>query len=444
MTTLTGLARRHPLVGFFGLAYLLSWWPWVWYRIDPAAVDAPILPFGPLIAAAIMLALIGGWPAVRAWLGGIAVWRVGPLWYALVLLLPAAITAMAVGVNLFLGAALPPEAVLPGWGDLAARFLFIFVLIGLGEEPAWRGYALPRLIEGRPALAGALILGLLHALWHLPLFGIEYDFGNVVAVARLGAVGIGGDGVDVAGDARQPAAAGAAPCGGQHDGLPVRLVRGRRGAHPVVDLGGAVGGGGGDRDHHLRPGALPAEAAADDGLGASPRRAGGGVRLLRRAPHATRQDHAVPDVAAHEDEIERTGDKLGGLNSDEPGIKRTFGRAKGEKACCGYENQHAVQRDHRHAAALGGRRRCPAPAAKAVAGGHGCDDGGDQDNHAGEDALFGKDDEGPVAPDLGNRRRRPEDQNGKEGDNSSDPVDRAHGRAGHGDLLLDSLLYIIA
>ncbi len=125
-----------------------------------------------------MLGLTGGWPAVRAWLGKIAAWRVGFLWYALVLLLPAAIAAMAVGVHLFLGAELPPEAELPDWGDLAARFLVIFVLIGLGEEPAWRGYALPRLIEGRSALAGALVLGLLHGLWHLPLFGLDYDVTN--------------------------------------------------------------------------------------------------------------------------------------------------------------------------------------------------------------------------------------------------------------------------
>ncbi len=180
MTALIASARRYPLLGFFTLAYLLSWWPWVWYRIDPVAADAPILPFGPFLAAAIMLGLMGGWPAIRAWLAKIVHWRVGVQWYALVLLLPPAITAMAVGVVLFLGATLPTDAALPSWGDLAARFAFIFLLIGIGEEPAWRGYALPRLIEGRTALAGALILGALHAVWHWPLFGVEYDLGNIV------------------------------------------------------------------------------------------------------------------------------------------------------------------------------------------------------------------------------------------------------------------------
>ena len=179
MATLTGLAKHHPILGFFALAYALSWWPWLWYRLDPVAADNPILPLGPFLAALIMLWLTGGWPAIRDWLAKIVHWRVGFGWYLLVLLLPAAITAMAVGCTLFLGATLPANAALPAWPDLALRFVFIFLLIGLGEEPAWRGYALPRLIAGRTALAGALMLGLLHAIWHLPLFGVEYDLTNL-------------------------------------------------------------------------------------------------------------------------------------------------------------------------------------------------------------------------------------------------------------------------
>jgi membrane protease YdiL (CAAX protease family) len=61
------------------------------------------------------------------------------------------------------------------------QFLFVLVWIGLGEEPAWRGYALPRLMAGRSALAAAVVLGVLHALWHLPLFGVEYHLdGNAL------------------------------------------------------------------------------------------------------------------------------------------------------------------------------------------------------------------------------------------------------------------------
>jgi membrane protease YdiL (CAAX protease family) len=45
----------------------------------------------------------------------------------------------------------------------------------LGEEPGWRGFALPRLQQGRSALSAALILGLIWAVWHAPLFTTEED-----------------------------------------------------------------------------------------------------------------------------------------------------------------------------------------------------------------------------------------------------------------------------
>jgi membrane protease YdiL (CAAX protease family) len=50
----------------------------------------------------------------------------------------------------------------------------VYVLIGpLSEEPGWRGYALPHLLEKSNALKAGLITGILWALWHLPAYIIS-------------------------------------------------------------------------------------------------------------------------------------------------------------------------------------------------------------------------------------------------------------------------------
>ena len=172
MNRIKSLITAHPLVTFFCLAYALSWFP-------SLAIAHGIFPAGPFVAALITFALIEGWTGVKGFVGRIVQWRVGVRWYALVLGLPVVLNGLAVGLNMLLGAQPTPER-LPALSDLAPTFLSILILIGLGEEPAWRGFALPRLSAGRSALLGSLLLGVLHALWHLPLFGLEYHLNNAV------------------------------------------------------------------------------------------------------------------------------------------------------------------------------------------------------------------------------------------------------------------------
>jgi membrane protease YdiL (CAAX protease family) len=50
--------------------------------------------------------------------------------------------------------------------------------IQVGEELGWRGFALPRLLEGGSAPAASLILGLLWLGWHLP----SYATGAISAI----------------------------------------------------------------------------------------------------------------------------------------------------------------------------------------------------------------------------------------------------------------------
>jgi membrane protease YdiL (CAAX protease family) len=48
--------------------------------------------------------------------------------------------------------------------------LFLFLTGPLGEEFAWRGFLLPRLLQKNSALRASVILGVIWGLWHLPLY----------------------------------------------------------------------------------------------------------------------------------------------------------------------------------------------------------------------------------------------------------------------------------
>jgi uncharacterized protein len=172
------LIRRHPLLTFFLLAFAITWVVWV-----PRAAGAPLGVVGqastwaPAIAALLAAALTGGRAAVRDLGARLLRWRVGWQWYLVVILGPAAFSLVLAGVYTLLGGSwevAAPPALREGPLVLLPLFLLILALTdGLGEELAWRGFALPRLLTRHNALVASLILGVLWALWHLPLVWTE-------------------------------------------------------------------------------------------------------------------------------------------------------------------------------------------------------------------------------------------------------------------------------
>jgi membrane protease YdiL (CAAX protease family) len=181
---LVSLIRRYPLITFFVLAYVLSWWPWILYALD--LLPQPIVGFGPFLAAIVVLAITRGKTGVVGLLRRMVRWRVGLRWYAVALLLPVAITLAAAVFNALLGAQAPSAAELGGWTGLFSTFAILLLVPGLGgawEEPGWRGYALPRLQVGRSALFASLILWVGVAVWHLPLMIIgEIHWSDIVFI----------------------------------------------------------------------------------------------------------------------------------------------------------------------------------------------------------------------------------------------------------------------
>lgn len=162
---------RHELVAFFILAFLFSWYPWA-IALARGQNSGPN-PLGPLVAALVVTGIAQGWKGIRELLGRIVRARFAWKWYGIVFGLPIALCAIAVTIMAAFGKPmpLPTEA---AWRELPDRFVFIFLFIGLGEEPGWRGFALPRLQKQNTPLVASLILAPIWALWHLPLMGNEF------------------------------------------------------------------------------------------------------------------------------------------------------------------------------------------------------------------------------------------------------------------------------
>lgn len=175
---------RHPLVTFTVLAYGLSWLCWgAWAGLSgPSVVRSALFVlggFGPF-AAAVLLTVLRG-ESVRTWLGRIFRVRVAPRFYLLALAVPLGALFLAGAIHWgVLGGTLTPER-LPSPLEYPIFLVFVFFLGGGQEEPGWRGYLLPRMQERHSSLAAALVIGVVWAAWHAPLFVLPGALQNDVA-----------------------------------------------------------------------------------------------------------------------------------------------------------------------------------------------------------------------------------------------------------------------
>jgi membrane protease YdiL (CAAX protease family) len=200
------MLKQYPLIAFFTLAYAGSWIIWLPMvlagnnvLLAPSAVTpglrfllTVLAPFaGPTFAAFIVTAANGGKTGVRALLGRFVQSRFGLPWYLVALAGPPLLLMLSVAA-VYGAAALPPlaeQGLQIGAAYMITLVVNLFIGGILGEEPGWRGFALPRLQARYGALVGSILLGVLWSLWHVPLIltpgGITWTGSFVLYVALL-------------------------------------------------------------------------------------------------------------------------------------------------------------------------------------------------------------------------------------------------------------------
>ena len=166
------------------LAYALAWIFWI-----PVAMTRQDYQTSPLLLAVVFFGVFG--PGIAGILmtyreqgkeGGRDFWRrvfdfrrISLKWYALILLIYPALHLIAISINHWLGGDPPKfeffnEAMAMPAGLLTVTLLYL--LQSTLEELGWRGYMLDRLQAIWKPLTASLVLGMIHAFWHLPLFWV--------------------------------------------------------------------------------------------------------------------------------------------------------------------------------------------------------------------------------------------------------------------------------
>jgi uncharacterized protein len=180
-----GLIASHPLIAYFVLALAITWLVFgpvalgqnglglLPYTLPDGAVLLMFIAgaYGPLMAAVIVTRATGG--RVRELFKRVVQWRVGVIWYlvalfAMLVIWVVGYSAALDGLPLRLIAQNLPMAA----GLFVSNVVAGLILPSLGEEPGWRGFALPRLQQRFHPVVAALILGVVHSVWHLPAIAV--------------------------------------------------------------------------------------------------------------------------------------------------------------------------------------------------------------------------------------------------------------------------------
>jgi len=179
------IKRTSPFMLFVVLAYGAIWslfglgtWLAIPFSMDPRTPGGVFYLIGaalPSSCAIIAVLVCEGWLGLRRLMQRSLVWRFSPFWYLAAILIPFVVTGINAMIAMrVLGLGAPQHWYVPAFGP--GFLLFFLIYNGIGEEIGWRGLALPVLQRHLGSLGGNIAVGVLWALWHLPLFWLRGSF----------------------------------------------------------------------------------------------------------------------------------------------------------------------------------------------------------------------------------------------------------------------------
>ncbi len=177
--------RSDGLWLYYGLVFGLAWGIGLLFAVasepmtrifGPVSLWNPLIfltVWSPTILAFVVTAATSGRAGLRDLLGRIFHWRFGVRWYLAATVGIAVVALGARYVQAFVTHSPPPPVLqFAHWPDFAMAGIALLVLDPgpIGEDPGWRGFALPRMLDRYSPTKAALLLGVIWTVWHLPAF----------------------------------------------------------------------------------------------------------------------------------------------------------------------------------------------------------------------------------------------------------------------------------
>ena len=160
------------ITAFFVLTFVLSVPPYILAALVPqdmVMLTGLIIALAPITAALILAYRENGADAAKRLLGRSFDYKriTNKSWYLPILFFWPVLFFLAFGVTISMGET-PPDPLFP---VVVAPVLFVlFFIFALFEEVGWMGYAFEPMENRWNALAASLLLGLIWAIWHIPLY----------------------------------------------------------------------------------------------------------------------------------------------------------------------------------------------------------------------------------------------------------------------------------
>lgn len=185
--------KNNTLLNFFLLTFILTLPAYILIGLaskniilssEIAFAFVPVAAFAPISAALILAFKKNGWHGVKKLFGRSFDYKriTKKVWYVPALFFPPFLLLLALGAAVLMG-----QWTLPAQFPLVAAPAVFLLFFGgaLSEEVGWMGHAFEPMQARWNAFKAALLLGLIVALWHVPLYYFLIDDPLLLAAQLL-------------------------------------------------------------------------------------------------------------------------------------------------------------------------------------------------------------------------------------------------------------------